>query len=276
VDWLVNAGLGHDRKASPALHRTYSTVKRRRKVQITDDPAIVSELLQNVRNRWFPDSEGRGETIHMSDIDHCITKVFWERSNATNQGPTDEQALQWLIGSIFEMMVTGAVSHVAEESRVYEGVVYTPDYYSDALKRPAELKSTRMYYVPALGQPKYGWPEGWIRRTKGYAKALGVTEFNLAVLFLIPSKLVGKLIRFTQDEVDEFWDEFLAPRRDALKEAFEQELPPHPFSYNDSWECTKCPWQVACQAKLLDKTTYIPRKTHSDTKYLERADSLST
>jgi len=128
-----------------------------------------------------------------------------------------------------------------------------------------------MSYKDELGSPTKGWPKEWGRRALGYAKALGVDGFGLGTFFLFQNRIVGTRMVFDEGEVDKFWEDFIAPRRDALVEAVAKAEPPAPYSYNDDWECLKCEFQFNCQAMSMTGM-FSPRTQEADKKYLERKE----
>ena len=52
---------------------------------------------------------------------------------------------------------------------------------------------------------------------------------------------------FTQEELEEFWQEYVIPRRDELQKALDEGVPPEAFSWNEDWECAKCEHLLLCE-----------------------------
>lgn len=257
-------------------------------MDIKEDQEIVDEFMDHLKGLYLPIQQGKGradiEDIHVSGLVRCITQTFWNKY-IPGTPPSDQTLLHWISGTGFEEALAGNVSHLTPDTSDHHDDIYgTPDYKSDRLSAWAEIKSTRQWWDQGKGEPKFGWSKHWIRAILAYCKIKKVTEWRLASLFLLPAILVGRKFVFTQSEIDEFWNNFFLPRKQALLAAIEETekangmRPPDPFKYNDSWECQRCPHQILCESMRVAKS-FIPKTVHTDEMpstetdlpYLERA-----
>ncbi len=243
-------------------------------MRIEEDQDIVDEFMAHLK-KLFLETKGGGDRqtideVHISHLITCITATFWNKY-IPGTPPSQQTLLYWIIGGGFEEALTGSISHLTgEKSDECDDIYGTPDYESGLLKAWAEIKSTRMWWDQAKGEPsKHGWSKQWIRALLGYCKIKKVTEWRLATLFLLPAILVGRKFIFTQSEVDEFWNNFFLPRKKALLAAIEATdkaggmRPPEPFAWNDTWECQRCPHQILCESMRLAKS-FIPKTSHTN------------
>lgn len=206
-------------------------------MKIEDDPDYHQELINNIIKFYGFDAVRDG--IHMSDLTQCITMSFWNKIGKIDPDP--DSILFWLVGiGLEKALVTGKPKVIPKAT---DGIYSSPDISIN--RNLGEIKTTRMGLVK--GEPKFGWPQEWIRRIMGYCYTYGVLEYRLGTLFIIPAKLVAKRFTFTKDELIHFWDTYIIPRRDALVEALEQQKAPEPFKYNESYECKNCQYLTMCE-----------------------------
>ena len=177
-------------------------------------------------------------------------------------------------GMSLEDALTNAVGS-KEDSLEKDGVILSPDMVVYGEVNPTmhvEIKTTRMYLAKD-GRPKYGWSNEWVRRLLSYCYVAGVNTYALAVLFIIPAELVSIELAFQQEDIDKFWQEFILPRKEALERAIKNNRPPQPYTYNEDWECERCPAQMLCSTFSMQGSLVVDeRTTHSDQKYLNRED----
>ena len=239
---------------------------------ITPDQELVDELMGHLRDTLYgkglsftalpSNHPTRADSVHLSDLDLCITRKFWEKviSSAGEPVKVDNKSILYMLTGVgFEMFLTGTVSHTTVGmSKVYEHfgteIAMTPDFYSkqDDL---VEIKTTRMYPNNTDGAPaKHGFPKSWERRMMGYSIGFGLDPYGLAILYIGAATLVGFRFQWEDHEPGDYEIESLLPRAKALQEALENfkatgdRLPPEPFAYNDDWECIKCPFNMLCAA----------------------------
>lgn len=252
---------------------------------IEPDQELVDELMVHLRDALFgrglsftqlPDSHSdRSDEVHLSDLDGCITRKFNEKVSIGTAGKIDDKGVLYMLtGTGFEMYLTGIVSHMGGQSRMYQGIPMTADFVKKS-GDPAEIKTTRMYPDKGLGIPaKNGLPEFWLRRLKGYTLGHGLDHYSLAILYIGAATLVGLKFTFDDDELMDFDNEMLLPRAAALREALDKfketgvRLPPEPFAYNDAWECLRCPFNFLCAA-TKQTGDYLPSTWEHQEKYME-------
>ena len=229
-------------------------------MEISDFPEALEELETNIKSYFHYDEVRDG--IHLSDLTHCITRTFWDKMSFS---PPEGQGL-WMMmaGTLIEK----ALLMQEQESISMDGIIASPDYRFEAFDGFGELKTTRMGLKS--GEPKFGWPIEWVRRMKGYCFMTGRDWWILITLFLIPATPIAKKFQFDQDELDDFWQGYIIPRRDALREAFDAReqgnlSPPQPFAFNESYECTQyggCPRLILCEAAKNSGNFISPAKQY--------------
>ncbi len=254
---------------------------------IEPDQELVEELMVHLRDALFgrglsftslPDSHmDRSDEVHLSDMDGCITRKFHEKVSHGTVGKIDDKGVLYMLTGVgFEMYLTGLVSHMSGQSRIYQGIPMTADYIKKS-GDPAEIKTTRMYPDSNIGLPaRNGLPEFWLRRLKGYTIGHGLDHYSLAILYISAASLVGLKFTFDDDELMDFDDEMLLPRAEALRFALDEfkrtgiRKPPEPFAYNDAWECLKCPFNMLCAGTQMTGD-FIPSTWEHKDKYMEIA-----
>ena len=226
-------------------------------------------IINNLRHYIF--SKPR-EGIHVSDLTRCLTKTFWTKiSPQLNDLIPEKDMMFMLAGIALEDALTGHLTHEQEDSIEKDGVIMSPDLVVDASEYD-EIKTTRMYRG-SDGRPKYGYPIEWLRRISAYCSIIGKDEYTLTILYIIPADLVTAKFTFSMTELEQFWNGFIIPRKEALERSLESNKPPEPFTYNDDWECGRCSSRILCETFKPQDVIEL-RTTHSDVKYLERKDNV--
>ncbi len=211
---------------------------------VTPNPERRQKLINNAREVSGVNEERTG--THLSDLTVCITKTFWKKFNKGRTiNFTDQTVLFFLIGLGLEKMLRGG--EPAPATKIKDGVEYTPDHYDPEFEMFDEMKSTRMGWKKDGDEPTKGWPAEWIRRMKGYCYAEGVEKWGMDVFLVIPAQLHAVDFTFDPVELQEFWHDYVLPRKAILEEALETGVPPKAFEYNDDWECEKCEALLLCE-----------------------------
>lgn len=165
-------------------------------------------------------------------------------------------------------MVAQAIHDLYTKSGVqpymYEGLHFSPDYTMTSQDGEMDLKSTRMG-MDDDGRPKrvtdrpHGFPDSWLKQFMGYAHRIGASpadppfapvdyvDYGVAIMYLIPAKLIAGTIRFDWDDVELNMAQHLH-RASIIEDQLSQGVPPVPFMYNEQWECKNCPYLSRCQA----------------------------
>lgn len=128
-----------------------------------------------------------------------------------------------------------------------DGIHMTPDFagteFAGYPVSLAEMKSTRKSQKSF--HPKDS--THYLMQIMGYCKGLGQTRAELIMYFIhgdytqrppVPT-LDCWTCEFTQEEIDENWED-MKKRRDILAKALESEEPPSPLIRLGEWECGYC------------------------------------
>ncbi len=221
-------------------------------MKIQNNPTISDEVLTRIRKKWFKTAPGMREGIHLSDLNYCITKSYWQKIMPTTQ-PNDNTILTWVIGLALErVLLEDEVDTHRPDSDEQDSIHVSPDYSLVIQQAMGELKTTRYYYKKDKTDPSKGYVLGWIKQMAGYSYVYNLDNYMLAVFQIITASMYGKQFSFNKEERTKFWKEYIIPRRDALIEARERKLPPEPFAYNEDWECENCSFKMIC-----DTTTKV-------------------
>ena len=89
----------------------------------------------------------------------------------------------------------------------------------------------------------------------------------LAIYQIIQAEIYSKEFQFTDDELNDFWNNYVIPRKLALLESYKANLVPEPFKYNEDWECTNCPFMMHCTTLQSAGSGYVSK--HLDYKLPE-------
>ena len=262
-------------------------------MQIIPDQPLVDELMVHLEDALMgrglsftalpPNHISRSDSVHLSDLDLCITQKFWEKviSGSGEKQKIDPRNLLYMLTGVgFEMYLTGTVSHTTVGmGKLFDmngiTISMTPDYKT-TVDDLAEIKTTRMYPEKGTGIPaKHGFSTSWLRRMQGYAIGYGLDHYRLAILYIGAASLVGFTFEYDiPGEQEKFLNEFMYPRAKALREALDQfnesgiRKPPEPFAYNDAWQCLRCPFNFICEASKV-AGNYIPSTWQHKDQYME-------
>jgi len=224
------------------------------------NPALEEELFARLRHKFMHDRSGE---IHFSDTMNCLTRAYWEK---TDPIPVNNDVLgMFAIGFALEDILLKPYPITGESlvpSYSYEGMHFSPDYFTTSIVGEMDLKTTRMWSEPD-GRPKItkdrpnGFPEGWFKQFMGYAHRFGPTpadesclmdyvDYSVAILYLGSGTLVAGTIRFSWDEVELNMAHHLH-RAAILEDQLNKEMPPTPFVYCELWECKNCRYFNRCK-----------------------------
>lgn len=224
------------------------------------NPALEEELFIRLRAKFIQDRPD----VHFSDTLYCLTKAYW---NKTAPLPVDNNTLGlFTIGFALEDVLLKPYPIEARSvvpSYSYEGVHFSPDYFTTVIGGEMDLKTTRMWSDPD-GRPKKmagrpdGFPPGWLKQFMGYAYRYGASpaddqcdvdyvDYCVAILYVMSGELVAGTIRFAWDDVELNMAHHLH-RAAILEDQLEQQAPPTPFMYNEAWECKTCPYFRRCKS----------------------------
>ncbi len=71
-------------------------------------------------------------------------------------------------------------------------------------------------------------------------------DYSVAILYIMPARLVAGSIRFSWDAVELNMAHHLH-RASILEDQLAKGEPPTPFMYNEQWECNNCPYLTRCK-----------------------------
>jgi hypothetical protein len=280
------------------------------------NPALEEELFARLRHKYIQD---RTQEIHFSDTIHCLTKAYFNKvdplpvSNDTlgmfsigfaleevllRETPTWQRILTAMDfeydarasrGEFPPSISDTAIAigkHLKEPIRTpyqYEGLWFSPDYFTTVTGGEMDLKTTRMWPDDSgdgrpkrMGDRPNGFPEGWLKQFMGYAHRFGAThgatckhggtwpdngcticldddlegidyvDYSVAILYLGSGSLIAGTIRFDWDDVELNMAHHLH-RASILEDQLSRHEPPTPFMYNEPWECKGCPYLNRCK-----------------------------
>ena len=224
------------------------------------NPALEEELFARLRAKFMQD---RSSEVHFTDTIYCLTKSYW---NKVKPLPVDNHTLgMFSIGFALEdiLLKPYPVESKSEvDSYLYEGVHFSPDYFTTIIGGEMDLKTTRMWSDPD-GRPKRvgdrpdGFPNTWLKQFMGYAHRFGAqpaddqcpvdhVDYSVAILYIMAGELVAGTIRFDWEEV-EINMAYHLHRAAILEDQLAQHIPPTPFMYNEMWECKDCRYFNRCK-----------------------------
>jgi hypothetical protein len=224
-------------------YKWYTTTRKGGTVEIIEDPSLRQDIL-NILIEEYSLMEPRSG-IHSSDLIYCLTRSY--HSKVDYIPPTEAESLTFSIGLGLERVI---IQHTATrvEPIEIEGVWLSPDFLLQNIH--SELKTTRW------GE-NHDLPSTWLQQVMNYCYATDHLVYNLVVLHIIPAKLRGWRLFFTQEEIEENWG-YMLQRKEVLEQALNDQVPPREFTYNEDWECANCRYRLRCdtayQARLSGVT----------------------
>lgn len=189
---------------------------------------LLDEMLERISGESREDKHPS-----VTDLIYCLTKTRLDRSSG-GQMVTDKTKVYWLLGLGLEKTLIQGRQQVETEGNC-EGIWYHVDSIDDGL---LEVKSTRLRVSKTTPDT---FSEGWIKQTKAYCYAVGVTKVRFIIVHLIEPEVVCWDVEYTPEEIGENWKWLL-----ERKEVWERESVPKPFTYNKDWECRNCVYKMIC------------------------------
>ena len=209
-------------------------------MKIKESPEKRQALFDMIRARGHYDDVREG--MHLSDLLFCNYKTYYRKKGLT--APlSDEQVLLFMTGYAFQYFLFPKNPILGELIYEKDGIICSPDVedeYIAGIEIPlAEVKSTRMN----MNKFKVEDNQHYIEQCAGYCAYKGVQSCDLIVFFVMgnyappfPNAKIFE-INFTEEELADYWKEFLR-RKDVLEEALKNDtLPDLHFGYD--WECQK-------------------------------------
>jgi len=184
---------------------------------------------------------------HLTELVYCLTRSYWDRRDPVP--PNEREILLFALGwGLERLLLIGERKAAAGCS---EGIYYSPDFlaFTDL---PAELKTTRMSTRRINSAADL--PVTWQRQILGYMHCLGVTEYELAILFILGDykppfpQLIGYRLSATPEEVASNWQWLLA-RKELYLTCLAEHIPPPPGHVCEEWECKECRYALRCEAE---------------------------
>ena len=230
-------------------------------MRITLDDKIKSEILNEMRTDLLSSPRMVETEIHLSDVTRCITKTYWSRQQASEHKDNPELPGMQVDDKGVVFMYLGVLAEeLLNRLRNAPSEVVNDDFGVPIVGNAdwllgedyIELKTTRIYIVRDRKKPNYlmpskGFPQEWIRRILGYCYMYGKRNWKLGLVQMISGDVHVYDFEFSDEEIQYFWETFVAPRTKALDMSLRINIPPKPFEYNEGWECRNCNFNMSCQ-----------------------------
>lgn len=215
---------------------------------IQENPEKLQALFDAIRSRGKYDEVRKG--THLSDLLYCNYKTYF-RKKGLQPKQSDEQILLFTLGYALQYFL-----FPKNKEKVYEkdGILCRPDVENEYLMEVeiplAEVKSTRV----SINNFKLADSPHYVEQMAGYCVVKDVLECSLITFFVMgnyrPPFPKAKVwdVKFTQQELDDYWETFLV-RKTNLEWALKHNtLPQTHFRREDIkkkgearyWECKYC------------------------------------
>lgn len=205
---------------------------------IRENQELTSTLLAEMMEGISEDRSAQHPSV--TDLIDCLTKTYYNSELGSKLEYTDQTKVYFLVGLGLE----GALLTRRKENPVAgqkDGIFYHVDSLDGGL---IEVKSTRA----SVNRTEEKFSDRWLRQTKSYAKATGVSFLDVAVIFLIPGEFKVYRVEYDGIELDVHW-EWMKHRRDVWLKAKELKRSPEAFRYNEEYECKGCQYKMICDVK---------------------------
>ena len=199
------------------------------------------DVEQYIFSRWIEEELKPREGIHLSDLDLCLGKAYYRKTDEKEGRrvlPSNELLLLFMLGWAMQHEVLG----VPEEEMELDGIKMSVDAPFNG--EFIEFKTTRL----SAGKFSFDEHPNWIMRTKGYCHARGITKGFIVIIFLNgdykPPRPMMKAfeLEFTPEELQSNWLN-VRSRKEILEEAIEHKSYPS-TDYHAGWECKRCEHNV--------------------------------
>lgn len=192
------------------------------------------------------------EGIHLSSLIYCLKRSQMDASES-NVIPTKTEVMLFALGWGLQDVLT---PHSAETPTLEkEGIVYRPDFLLKLHNWTAELKTTRM---SSNKGENHEFPETWIEYMLGGCFMLGITKYELTVLYMMGNwkppfpDIQSYSFEFTEDEILDQWSK-IKDRYYIYTTALATKTKIEPYTYAKSWECEHCRYKLICETEIMLK-----------------------
>lgn len=225
------------------------------------NPQLETQALENLKASYEQRDNGK---IHLTDLIYCLTRSYYDKTQP--MPPTPEELMLFSLGFGLQRILVPKEQEAQEIE--CDGITLSPDFISVGGEL-AELKTTRMSTRQRTQDGQWedkDFPETWVEQMMGYCYAnqqcnvmaglqppdqLEDMEYDLLVLHMLGNyappfpQLIGWRLKFTQQELEDFW-QYIQYRKLVLEEALRDQKPPTPYSWNRDWECKSCRYKMQC------------------------------
>ena len=222
-------------------------------MDVTLDNLTTRKVFKEISKGVNFDERTLTTPIHLSDLTRCITKGYLRRLHATERSiPSSEEMMddKSIIFMYLGTLAEEALSRIKPlvESIEVDGITGRADWVIDGSF--TELKMTRTNVVRDKGKsnymiPKKGIPGEWLRRIAGYSY-MYEEDWKLSMLLIIPGDIVTYSFHWPEEELQDFWQRFIMPRKRTLEMALQTKQAPAPFHYQAPGECDDCEFRAWC------------------------------
>lgn len=208
-------------------------------MELIENPRLRHEILNLLQQEYLV----KKPMPHLTELVYCLTRSYYERMQPVPQ--TDKEIILFASGWGLERLLLAGERKL--EYGCIDGIHYSPDFLAFT-ELPGELKTTRMSHKRIVQE---GLPEGWKRQILGYMHCLGVTEYELGIMFLIQADIVGFRVVATEDEIAENWT-MLTTRAAIYLSHIQMEIAPLPYQWCMENECKfggGCRYNIKCEVE---------------------------
>ena len=208
-------------------------------MELINNPKLANEVLEQLKQEYTIEKP----LPHLTELIYCLTRSYYDRTSPVP--PTQREIMLFSLGWGLERLLLKQQRKI--ESGLSEGIYFSPDFlaFTDL---PGELKTTRS------SSAKFGtgfFPETWKRQILGYMKCLGVTEYELVVLFMMGNyrppfpDIASYRIVSDEREINLNWS-WLQMRKDVYMNCLEHKVAPPAGVFCEGWECKDCRYWIRC------------------------------
>jgi len=218
-------------------------------MKLLDNPSVANQVLELLKQEY----EQEKPLPHLTELVYCLRRSYYDRVSPVP--PTDREVLLFALGWGLERLLLQGQRRI--ESGEVSSIHFSPDFlaFTDL---PGELKTTRSSSAKFGTGAGQFFPVTWQRQILGYMKCLGVTEYELVVLFMMGKwkppfpEICSYRIRADEAEIEENW-EWLQTRKTIYLNSIEHQIVPPARIFCEDWECSSCRYALRCQAEEIDE-----------------------